>query len=1117
MDVEQNCDLILYRNGNVKEKISVSMSELITRMAWITPNRLSAIAVTDSAVFLVDFNTGRNIDMALSSYEMLQIIRIDYLIRFSSPNQMTIWNLSIAQFSAEVLCIGAIVSNKTTFCGEKVVIHRLCSHDLERCHENKIVNETYSFRKLFFSLGSVCLLIPLSYYLRKKREHDQTVREMVREDVSDNKDKQENPNNDDSSEGDDCQLKFVKIEDQLSITRSGDIIFHGYFNERRCVIMRVPIDRKIVIKNELNIVSLFEGIEEIVQIYGSECDNNYYYIGMSACESDLYSLLHTSSNDASSSICTNILQKCPLRDGNGAPTKHLLQILSDVAVGLGHLSKNWVIHGDLNLKNIWIRINNDKLQTMISGFGLSTIELENTCDDDCLCFVRVIFYCITSTELQTNEEVKGCWMLGRCSPEAQHLLKLLLDFTAERRIEASGACKHPFFWDATKRLNFFKDTKAVIEGDLAIQKDGQKGKREIQEAPVNQVVDKLQKKYESLDWKPQLDTNFRKAIEMVEAYEKLNVRYNSNNVFDLLRVIVNLRGHIVDYPQLKKKFKGIHEDPDDFYAYFSRRFPDFLMDVYETVEQYKHTFRTNVLCVVRICRQELVLGSNGAPEQILELCNCREDVKNRVHAVIEKFAIVAIFMTMDIKLGLRGSFFPFQRKTQYLGFPKSARAFDSAADFPKGRRHITIVRSLSLSHLYPLPIEHTTNAWNYIRLDPLGGFIVPYNLVPCDTYLVPEKAKESLGGPWQFVCLLPLFDPPRYDSAEIILRDLNLGVNVKMITGDQFAIANETGRRLGMGTNMYPSSLLLGQYKDASVAALPVMKHKYKIMKKLQERKHICGMTGDGVNDAPALKKADIGIVVTDSTDAARGASEFRYCPHRTWFECYHQGCNIYGFSIWCSHCLSILQIYAVSITIHIVFGFMFIALIWRFDFAPFMVLIIAILNDDQVKPSPMPDSWKLKEIFATGIVLLEDKFNVRVVCDNDREMMASLYLQVSIVSQALIFVTRSRSWPFVEHPGLLLMGVFLASQLVATLIAVYAATGDSQGSRRTLHGLQPPKSNNIFPEKSSYMVFNLPSPITYSQRKAATGNFLKLPSRLREEWRLQGLDIDTFQQHYTV
>ncbi|KAL4317584.1 hypothetical protein AHAS_Ahas15G0399700 [Arachis hypogaea] len=81
---------------------------------------------------------------------------------------------------------------------------------------------------------------------------------------------------------------------------------------------------------------------------------------------------------------------------------------------------------------------------------------------------------------------------------------------------------------------------------------------------------------------------------------------------------------------------------------------------------------------------------------------------------------------------------------------------------------------------------------------------------------VPEKSKDAPGALWQFLALLPLFDPPRHDSAETITRTLNLGVNVKMIS---LAIAKETGRRLGMGTNMYPSSSLLGQSKDAARSA----------------------------------------------------------------------------------------------------------------------------------------------------------------------------------------------------------------------------------------------------------------------------------------------------------
>ncbi|XP_074274028.1 ATPase 8, plasma membrane-type-like [Silene latifolia] len=341
---------------------------------------------------------------------------------------------------------------------------------------------------------------------------------------------------------------------------------------------------------------------------------------------------------------------------------------------------------------------------------------------------------------------------------------------------------------------------------------------------------------------------------------------------------------------------------------------------------------------------------------------------------------------------------------------------------------------------------------------------------------VPGKSKESVGDPWEFVGLLPLFDPPRHDSAETIRRALDLGVSVKMITGDQLAIGKETGRRLGMGTNMYPSSTLLGQSKDESIASISVEdlieqadgfagvfpEHKYEIVKKLQERKHICGMTGDGVNDAPALKKADIGIAVDDATDAARSASDIVLTE---------PGLSVIVSAVLTSRAIfqrmKNYTIYAVSITIRIVFGFLLVVLIWQFDFPPFMVLIIAVLNDgtimtiskDRVKPSPVPDSWKLNEIFVTGIILgsymaittvfffflahdtdiFSDLFGVRSIKSNADELTAALYLQVSIISQALIFVTRSRSWSFVERPGILLMVAFLLAQLVATVIAVYA------------------------------------------------------------------------------
>ncbi|XP_058068004.1 plasma membrane ATPase 4 [Magnolia sinica] len=529
-------------------------------------------------------------------------------------------------------------------------------------------------------------------------------------------------------------------------------------------------------------------------------------------------------------------------------------------------------------------------------------------------------------------------------------------------------------------------------------------------------------------------------------------------------------------------------------------------------------------------------ASKGAPEQILNLCNCKDDVRNKVHSVIDKFA-------------------------------------------ERGLRSLAVARQE-----------------------------------------VPERTKESLGTPWQFVGLLPLFDPPRHDSAETIRRALNLGVNVKMITGDQLAIAKETGRRLGMGTNMYPSSSLLGGDKDASIAALPVdeliekadgfagvfPEHKYEIVRKLQERKHICGMTGDGVNDAPALKKADIGIAVADATDAARSASDIVLTE---------PGLSVIVSAVLTSRAIfqrmKNYTIYAVSITIRIVLGFMLIALIWQYDFSPFMVLIIAILNDgtimtiskDRVKPSPMPDSWKLKEIFVTGIALgsylalmtviffwamkdtdfFSNKFHVRSLRNNENEMMAALYLQVSIVSQALIFVTRSRSWSFIERPGLLLVSAFIAAQLVATLIAVYANWGfarikgvgwgwagliwlysvvfyfpldfmkfavryalsgkawdtliqnktaftskkdygreerEAQWAlaQRTLHGLHPPETTNLFSDKSSYR--ELSEIAEQAKRRAEVARLRELHTlkgHVESVVKLKGLDIDTIQQHYTV
>uniref|UniRef100_A0ACD5XH68 Uncharacterized protein n=1 Tax=Avena sativa TaxID=4498 RepID=A0ACD5XH68_AVESA len=341
---------------------------------------------------------------------------------------------------------------------------------------------------------------------------------------------------------------------------------------------------------------------------------------------------------------------------------------------------------------------------------------------------------------------------------------------------------------------------------------------------------------------------------------------------------------------------------------------------------------------------------------------------------------------------------------------------------------------------------------------------------------VPEKSRHGHGGPWVFCGLLPLLDPPRHDSADTIRRALDLGVCVKMITGDHLAIAKETGRRLGTGTNMHPSAALFGR-GDEAVAPVEELvesadgfagvfpEHKHEIVQILQAQGHVCGMTGDGVNDAPALKKADIGIAVSDATDAARAAADIVLTE---------PGLSVIVGAVLTSRAIfqrmKNYTIYAVSITIRIVLGFVLLASIWEYDFPPFMVLIIAILNDgtimavskDRVKPSQSPDSWKLDEIFATGVVVgtylalvtvlfywavtrttfFESHFKVGSLKLDTEKISSAVYLQVSIISQALIFVTRSRGVSFLDRPGALLVCAFVVAQLVATLVAVYATVG---------------------------------------------------------------------------
>ena len=145
-------------------------------------------------------------------------------------------------------------------------------------------------------------------------------------------------------------------------------------------------------------------------------------------------------------------------------------------------------------------------------------------------------------------------------------------------------------------------------------------------------------------------------------------------------------------------------------------------------------------------------------------------------------------------------------------------------------------------------------------------------------------ARAEGDGEWQFLGVLPLFDPPRDDAKETIATAHQMGVKVKMVTGDALAIAQETAKKLGMGANILDAATLGDQAHQKTPAVAQTIEnaegfaqvfpeHKFNIVADLQKRGHIVGMTGDGVNDAPALKKADCGIAVSSATDAARAAA----------------------------------------------------------------------------------------------------------------------------------------------------------------------------------------------------------------------------------------------------
>ncbi len=323
-------------------------------------------------------------------------------------------------------------------------------------------------------------------------------------------------------------------------------------------------------------------------------------------------------------------------------------------------------------------------------------------------------------------------------------------------------------------------------------------------------------------------------------------------------------------------------------------------------------------------------------------------------------------------------------------------------------------------------------------------------------------ARSDDGGPWQFLGVLPLFDPPREDAKTTIATALAMGVKIKMVTGDALAIARETAKKLNMGSDILDAGGLGDSKKRESTEVAESIEkadgfaqvfpeHKYHIVDVLQKLGHIVGMTGDGVNDAPALKKADCGIAVSEATDAARAAASIVLMT---------PGLSVIIDAIKESRRIfqrmNSYAIYRIAETLRVLL-FMTTAIL-VFNFYPVtavMIVMLALLNDgailsiayDNVHYKNQPEAWNMRMVLGVstvlGIIGVVSAFGLfylgeRVFHLDRAHIQTLMYLKLSVAGHLTIFLTRTRGPFWSIRPARILWVAVLGTQIVATLIAVY-------------------------------------------------------------------------------
>ena len=312
---------------------------------------------------------------------------------------------------------------------------------------------------------------------------------------------------------------------------------------------------------------------------------------------------------------------------------------------------------------------------------------------------------------------------------------------------------------------------------------------------------------------------------------------------------------------------------------------------------------------------------------------------------------------------------------------------------------------------------------------------------------------------WQFVGLIPLYDPLRPDAKETISIAKSMGITIKMVTGDNEAIAKEIGKELGLGSRVITAEGLeeatnsknFKAIENADIFARVYPEHKFSIVKALQNMGHIVGMTGDGVNDAPALKEAQVGIAVHGATDAAKSAASIVFAAPgiSTIIKAIQEGRRIFER-------MQSYVLYRVVETLRIlIFITATVILLHFYPITALLLIVLALLNDlpiiavstDNVIYSPKPEKWNMKYIaglstllggMGAGETLLLIYLGISIFHLGIAAILSIVFLKLVASGHLTMFVTRSRKAFWKIPPSRPLLVALLSTIVVAYAMVIF-------------------------------------------------------------------------------